>query len=201
MLEQPLCLTLSKTTCHYSSMPNEVSSTFHMALTQTPHIEGTKSYELCAGRRYGGCWPAIDDSLPRRQRDGGAALCTDDRPPPFHFFRRPNGHDQVDGALAQTPEEDESHIFVSASAWHLEGLSLSGAAPFCLLAVLPGAPQVIFQPRNGPDALAHPQAHYRSVVADGKRFVCSCRVPPLFLPIPESPRSRYSPPVRLGQLA
>lgn len=59
-------LTLSKTVCHYSSMPNEVSATFHMALTQAPHIEGIKSYGSCAGRRCGGCWPAIDDSLPRQ---------------------------------------------------------------------------------------------------------------------------------------
>jgi len=43
--------------------------------------------------------------MPRRQSDEGAPLRPDDRPQPFDFFHRPNGHDQVDGALAQTPEE------------------------------------------------------------------------------------------------
>ena len=186
MLEQPLCLTLSKTMCHYSSTPNEVSATFHMALTQAPHIEGIRSYGSCAGRRCGGCWPAIDDSLPRqfmgrefgkrpvpeksadmvfphlpahaqpnrscpfsnctptmqigkastaapvssifslitsslwlwwlfpycsqdrnfcslvprRQSDEGTSLSLGNKPQPFDFFHRPNGHDQVDVALA-----------------------------------------------------------------------------------------------------
>ena len=45
-----------------------------------------------------------------RQRDESAFLRLDDEPQPFRFFRRPNRHNQVDVALAQSPEERMTYV-------------------------------------------------------------------------------------------
>jgi len=148
------------------------------------------------------------------QRDEGTSLRLDDIPQPFDFFHWPDGHDQVDVALAQAPEERMAHVKglsprpIQSRDKHFIADEPNGLLPQKIHLVagaedrddpVAGATQVFGQWCDGPDATGHPQAENRPIVTDGEGFInrCGC----LFLTMPEPLRSRYLYRNRLGQLA